>query len=81
MQGVVALIAAPAIVRATSLMPVRAYSDELVGYRKIAALMPVTDEMMADGGFLVPPEFSREIWQLVMTQESHLILRCLPLER
>ncbi|MCA0032746.1 phage major capsid protein [Mesorhizobium sp. B263B2A] len=32
----------------------------------------------ADGGFLVPPEFSREIWQKVMAEEN-LLNRCAPL--
>ncbi|RWF66854.1 phage major capsid protein [Mesorhizobium sp.] len=33
----------------------------------------------AEGGFLVPPEFSREIWQKVMAEEN-LLSRCAPLQ-
>lgn len=51
------LIAAPAIVRASSLMPVRAWK----AYQPFIDGLPV---IAGDGGFLFPPEFEEVIYRL-----------------
>lgn len=69
----------------------RSFGELAVSVRRAAAPSAVVDARLvnaastfgnegsgADGGYLVPPEFSREIWQKVMAEEN-LLGRCEPL--
>ena len=75
--GLVSLIAAPAVVRAESLMPVKALGAKPVQTFG-AQLIAITQTSSPDGGFPVPPEFQkylRALMREVIMQEEEAIAR------